>query len=774
MADYQSIEYIRFFNSYDEKTKKLKYSKKNFNFDLYKKEFKLENKTPLEVFDHFLVKNDTAFFNEPDFLNKGDKTPSYLKPTKVKPDLVKYFTPMTNNIINHNKTYAYSVHSGYMHIQDPPTYVSTTELVRDQFRLIFYKDNQLRRLQDYYYSDNDGFYTKYNFNFGKYSEDFKVYGNNLEIFTDAISRIIYSSGTYIGIYGNGNPRGFKKYFIQSDGLIDYMDKFGTTSIYKNVSQKNIHNIDYLDYAKRKNLGKVTVTEAREHYIRWGQFTQVKLKFIKPVLSSKEINANSVCTIATAAGMGCGFIYKNRNDSGDKNLYVVTTNHILSQSNLSTFIATFNIRDNSRNNISTKAQFRVMGRDRLTDIMVGVYDPELPYNNTFKPDLSVFKALKINLTSDYKIGEKIYTVGNITTIDNKSLLSGSIIDPQYSGDFTLGSTYSPESLLLDIKAEEGLSGAPIFKENDDSEVVGMILGAVQNKKYTISLTSFLFENLVTNIISRYVIFKDIYANNPTLLAANTARAVPRRWLGCVTSYYHPIESSKISAPLGSFPNPGGLVLYNFILGFDFVKNEYVFDIDSLTRENITKLDGPLLETKLYKRFVDTGRTPIVLKSITFQDGLIGQYSKYNFGKFGNQDGFYKFTYGFAALGSKPVPKGKGDNSLVAILGKIILEYFYFNGREWILEKEIVNDDYDEKWFTSYKDVFGNTLYESKWTYPPILYSYEKSYIKMLNTDKESSIFSDELLPLNSDDENVEENKIEKNSTLPGGCPPGIPC
>ena len=83
MADTLSIGLIRYFNVYDKQTKKLKYSKKNFNFDLYKKDFNLNDKTKLEIFDHFLIANNTAFFNEPSFPNKGTTTPSYLKPTNL-------------------------------------------------------------------------------------------------------------------------------------------------------------------------------------------------------------------------------------------------------------------------------------------------------------------------------------------------------------------------------------------------------------------------------------------------------------------------------------------------------------------------------------------------------------------------------------------------------------------------------------------------------------------------------------------------------------------
>jgi len=39
MADTNKISDIRYFNVYDSNTKKLKYSKYNFNFELYKKDF---------------------------------------------------------------------------------------------------------------------------------------------------------------------------------------------------------------------------------------------------------------------------------------------------------------------------------------------------------------------------------------------------------------------------------------------------------------------------------------------------------------------------------------------------------------------------------------------------------------------------------------------------------------------------------------------------------------------------------------------------------------
>ena len=760
MADILSIGLIRYFNVYDKQTRKLKYSKKNFNFYLYKKDFNLLNKTKLEIFDHFLIANNSAFFNEPSFPNKGTTTPSYLKPTTLKEEFKKYFTPMTQQIINFNNLYGFTVHPGYMNVQDPSTYVSITRLVKEQFDLVYYKPDQLRKLQDYYYSDKQGVYSKYNFNFKKFSEDFNVYGNNLVIFTDFISRVIYSSGSYIGAYGYGIPYGFRKYFIQSQGLDEYLNKYGTSSIYKNVAYKNEYSIDYKEYAKQAKLGDVSEETAKEHYMRSGQFIQYKIKFINEPLSSKEENINAICTIYTSKGIGSGFLYKNKNNIGDTNIYVVTCSHIFNKENLSTFYASFSLYDNTRENISTKAQFRVMGRDSFTDICLGIYDPELPYNKSFKPDLRPYKKLNINLTPKYKIGEDVYTCGNLGSLDNNSLLKGSIMDPKYGGDFTVDSTYIPESLLIDMRSDKGMSGSPIFQENNDSEVIGIILGSTSNKNYKLSLTGFLLENLVTNIIARYKAFSVIYKNDPINFEIATGRAVTRRWLGCVTSYYHPQFSPQLSNSLTSFPYTGGLVLHDFILGLNNDTKEYVFNTKTLQEDNVTKLDGPLLKSKLYNRFIDSGKNPIVLKTATFIQGWIGQYAKYNFGKYGNQDAYYNFTYGFSDLGTMEVPKDKGTNSLAPLLGNLELEYYYFDGINWILEKEMFHHDDGESNYTSY-NYLGNKYYDSKWSFPIVLYNYDESYINNIENEESFMLGGFQLFKEDVQEEEEEEEEEKEN-------------
>ena len=749
MADISSIKNILYFSIFDSETKKLKYSKLNFKFDLYRKDYKLANLPKLDVFIHFLKENNTYYQEEPSFVDiKGDYVPSYLKPTVLKENLIKYFSPMTEEIIAYNDKYAMTTHPGYMNLQDPAEYASITTLVKNQFELKYYRMYEIRRLQDFYYSDNDGVYSKYNFNFSKYSEYFKVYGNNLVVFTDFLSRTVFSSGSYIGAYGYGIPYGFKKYFIKQSEkeLIDYMSLYGVTSIWKNVSYKNEHSINFVNYAIENKLSTDNLEYIKEHYYRWGQFKQIKIEFITNELTSVEKNINSICTVSSNRS-ATGFLFKN-NDT-DKNIYIVTCSHLIDKNNLSTIMASFGIKNNERKNISTTAEFRIIGRDMFSDILVGVFDPLLPYNQTFKPDLTPYKAFRINQLSDYKIGESVYTIGSIGFSDNNSLLKGDLIDPNYVGDFYPESTNIPESLLMDLRSTGGISGAPIFKENNDSEVIGMMVGTIKDGKYSVGITSFILDNLVTNIIARWDVYSKIYPNDPIKLQYFTKKALTKRWLGAVTSYFNPKYSGSNSPSLDSYPETGGIVIHDFYLGFNYIKNIFVFDTDSLLREGVTEIKGPLLQSKMYNRFIDSGKNPIVIKSMTFQSGLIGQYSKYEFGKYSNQQGFNKFHYGFLPLGTKPTPDGS-VNGLAGIYGKLYFEFYYFDGVEWVYDTDEIYGDGDDA-YTSYTDSLGNTYYQNKFDYPTILITYQNSYI--LNLDDPSGSGNGIFSPLGDIDSDI---------------------
>ena len=98
---------IRYFNEYNSETKELEFSKYNFNFDLYKSEFGLGDKTKLEIFDNFILRNGW----------------DYKKPTLVKQEFKQYFLPMTKQIQNYNTYRDMSIHPGYINIFNLNSYI---------------------------------------------------------------------------------------------------------------------------------------------------------------------------------------------------------------------------------------------------------------------------------------------------------------------------------------------------------------------------------------------------------------------------------------------------------------------------------------------------------------------------------------------------------------------------------------------------------------------------------------------------------------------------
>jgi hypothetical protein len=91
-------------------------------------------------------------------------------------------------------------------------------------------------------------------------------------------------------------------------------------------------------------------------------------------------------------VGAGFLYKDNNNPN--NIYCVSCNHLLDSENLETFKASFEIFDYTNNIISQTAEFKIIGRDIFTDVIVGLYDPELSYNKVYNVDLSDFEKLKL--------------------------------------------------------------------------------------------------------------------------------------------------------------------------------------------------------------------------------------------------------------------------------------------------------------------------------------------------------------------------------------------
>ena len=74
-----------------------------------------------------------------------------------------------------------------MNNEIPENYIPDEKFIENQFDLIYYSDDEIRRLQDFIDIENK--YTKYNFNFIKYVNEFNIWGNYLAVFTDFLIRI---------------------------------------------------------------------------------------------------------------------------------------------------------------------------------------------------------------------------------------------------------------------------------------------------------------------------------------------------------------------------------------------------------------------------------------------------------------------------------------------------------------------------------------------------------------------------------------------------------
>ena len=104
----------------------------------------------------------------------------------------------------------------------------------------------------------------------------------------------------------GDPNIFRKYFIQTPELKDYLINYSINSIFYN-SKKNIYNFDYIDYSKNVNINfENGIDFIFEHYIIYGQFQQVPIKFINDN-SNKYDKITSSIAIVKANMNGAGFL-----------------------------------------------------------------------------------------------------------------------------------------------------------------------------------------------------------------------------------------------------------------------------------------------------------------------------------------------------------------------------------------------------------------------------------------------------------------------------------
>lgn len=649
----------------------------------------------------------------------------------------KYFTPITAEMVQYLYRYGFSFHYGYLSQINPLTFVSYEELSANQFEMIYYTDNQIRRLQDYYYEDSSGTYTKYNFNFDIYAQDYNVYNCKLLMFTDIVIRITELSGVIQNSSTYGIADIFKKYFYYySIELKNYLLAYSVTSVLPTGTPQNLQNIDYQatldDPANAQYLKNITLNEAPEYYIRSGQFELLIVHFYPYASGQIDTIKSLTCTISTGSAYGTGYLYSYPNDP---NKYVITCYHLIQFSDdINYFYASFQLKDpNTTFSISTTAKFRVIGYDRFSDVLVGLFDPELSYNKVNDVNLNPYKSSVIDPNLVLRVGEELISVGNIGKDDTITPLYGKIIDDNFSGSY--GEVTRPPSILIQIFISKGCSGSPLFLNNisltgsynGSYPIVGMINSFLkESPQNCIAIQGIMLLNIIFAIISNYNYIKIIYRNDIVKFNNAVKNGFPTVWLGTNLEYWYPTSQSKYKQ-LANLNYTGGILVTDFIIGFDYARKKKVLNPKDLNKHEIFELYGPLLNTDMYSDFLQNSGVPLVVKSISYFDSAYSTYLKRYFGKYSNQIAYSYYLYGNQSIASY-VNDPQYKNPVRYEFSKITIEYYYYNGSYWVDDIIEIGGNSPE-WYVEYTDINGNKFYQHKFEYPLILVDYVADMINV---------------------------------------------
>jgi hypothetical protein len=745
---------------------KLIYSKYNFNFDSYASDANIKDSSKIDIFANFIKRNESSL----------DKV------TTIKDNLKKYFYPITQQIQNYVSKYGvfHSVWLNYIGIE-----YSKHFFEENQFILYPYEDKL--RIQDFIHTETNNFaYTKYNFKFNTYATDFNIPENKLVIFTDYIFRNYKLSGSskYKGTKYYNLTDGyivlpeFEKYFdedtmIDNIEMVNYLTTYSVSS-HNNLSDRTLDTIDFSLYsAKNFDLPDFTDAQAKEHFISYGQFEKRMLVFKKNQLKPIQHARKNVCSVFLKtkldSPLSTGFIYADN----DKNYYLITAYHIIEKYRDQRYLYAI-FENDAINNFA--AQFRIIGYDTVTDIIMAIYDPELNYNQLFNVDFSKQEFLTINYSYKQTAGEKLYFIGNVGFNDNLSTVETIVMNENYSGGFSIGNSVEtmPSSILLQFSANQGSSGAPILKGDPfgskPMEIVGMLIGSLKEAESTlIAIDNYILLNVIYVIIQRWKLLLDIQKQiDSTIIDSNSINRIddfikngyPKSWLGISNQYNHPILASTYKE-LSNLSYIGGLLVTNFIIGFNYRDEKFVYTSRELVDRNVVKIDGPLIGTTMYKRFITNGNVPIVIKSITYYDRIINEMSKLIVGKFGEQQPYSKYVYSQQYITLIPSNNtGKNYYNIYNLeFAPIIIEYFYYDGMNWQTDSEQIGDN-SELWYVNYTDNIGNIYHQHKFEYPFILLPYFKDYsISKYAIDK-MGMSEMPYLKKSLNQKNVERYKISK--------------
>ena len=194
--------------------------------------------------------------------------------------------------------------------------------------------------------------------------------------------------------------------------------------------------------------------------------------------------DSCCTIIIGTNLATGFLV-NLPNVNNSHKYVLTCAHGLTSKDITTFYALFkqNNLDGTITNI--KAQFRIVGHDKITDVMIGIFDPLLPHNTTFGVDISQIPNINVNLHDSVSQGDTVYLVGSFDLTSPINYVQGIVSNSIYTENFKVNNFECglfPECMLINAHTSNGISGGPVWKTDDlgNQILVGMVTGTLFNE------------------------------------------------------------------------------------------------------------------------------------------------------------------------------------------------------------------------------------------------------------------------------------------------------
>ena len=609
----------------------------------------------------------------------GDYSLPYAVPTNME----KYFTPITQKIQDYVSKYGV-FHGEYSNITSVDNLLiePTVMLPRLSSELINFTDRQIRRIQDYYFIEppNQFIYSKYNFDFEQYSIDFQMVDTHLVLFTDFYIRNKVLNGVSNFVLGEGIYTPFKKYFKQSMDLTYLETNSVLTNFYAGV--KSFYNIDFDAFVTINNLQD---PNPQETFMTTYQFQQLQVPFYTNKDFRNSIEKSS-CSVVFQENVGTGFLI----DMNDNKQYLITDSKMFYASfNATTFFAIF-----QQNGINMKIQFKVVGFVRYADVLLGVFDPLLSYNQTNGITAMSIPSIPIVLNNDVLNndvlnGDKLYTSGSYDMSCPFNLISGFVTDNMYTDNFQTTVNGLPESILLDASSKKGCFGGPVWKNDDlgNPILVGM-------------LTRSMYDGQLSIVCKIKPILNIMNLNSQNNAPCPIDYTMYFRGLALVSKYVHPLLQQQYHN-LNNLNYIGGIYVNNIILGYNTSTNTPIYSINNINYQNVKFINNLFIGTKFYNYVLSNGA---VIKSL---NGIL-------MGKFFGQRPYSDFIYGvgpFKPIGTKPIPSRfteKYVNLTVNVYNPIIVEYFYYNGNNWELTVETIGIN-DENDLMYVEDSIGNYKY-----------------------------------------------------------------